>query len=45
MDPNFQSQMKNILEELGLASLTKRFLNQTATPDVVYEWNAQNMAL
>ena len=45
MDSNFQSQMKNILEKLGLGSLTKRFLNQTVTPDIVYAWNAQNMAL
>ena len=35
MDPNIQSQMKSILEKLGLGSLTQRFLNQKVTPDIV----------
>ncbi len=35
MDPDFQSQMKNILEKLGLSSLTERFSNQKITPDIV----------
>jgi transposase len=35
MDPDFQSQMKNILEKLGLGSLTERFSNQKVTPDIV----------
>ena len=35
MDSDFQSQMKNILEKLGLGSLTQRFSNQKVTPDIV----------
>ena len=35
MNPYLQSEMKNVLEKLGLGSLSQRFLNQKVTPDIV----------